>query len=64
MTDRIFTAAEKLAAARRELAMRRRVYPRWVENNRMTQSKANEETAIMAAIVADYEKAEQGERLL
>lgn len=64
MADRIFTADEKLAAVRRELNMRRRVYPRWVSNGKMSQAKADEETAVMEAIVADYERQVQGERLL
>ena len=64
MADRIFTAADKLSAVRREITMRRRVYPRWVENNRMTQSKADEEIAVMEAIAADYERQAEGERLL
>ncbi len=46
---------EKLACARRELAMRRRVYPRWVEAGRMTREEAEREIAVMDAIVADYE---------
>lgn len=54
---RIFTAADKLAAVRREIAMRRRVYPRWVEAGRMTQAKADEEIAVMEAIAADCEQA-------
>jgi len=64
MADRIFTADEKLAAVRRELNMRRRVYPRWVSNGKMSQAKADEETAVMEAIVADYERQVAGERLL
>jgi hypothetical protein len=64
MADRIITAQEKLDCARRELAMRRRVYPRWVENQRMSQKQSEKEIAIMEAIVADYEAAVRGERLL
>ncbi len=64
MTERVFTAADKLAAVRREIGMRRRVYPRWVINGKMSQAKANEETAIMEAIAADYERQVEGERLL
>jgi hypothetical protein len=64
MADRIFTADEKLAAVRRDLNMRRRVYPRWVSNGKMNQAKADEETAVMEAIVADYERQVAGERLL
>lgn len=43
---------QKRAAVEREIKMRRRVYPRWVEAGKM--SKANEEIAIMEAILADY----------
>lgn len=40
-----------VACAKRELDYRRRVYPRWVENKRMTQARADEEIALMAEIV-------------
>jgi len=50
----MFTAAQKLACAKRELTMRRRVYPNWVNQGRMTQEEANHEVAVMADIVEDY----------
>jgi hypothetical protein len=56
MTD-IITTADKLACARRELAMRRATYPRWVEQNKMSAGKAAHELACMEAIIADYEDA-------
>jgi hypothetical protein len=37
--------------ARREVAMRRAVYPRRVEAGKMTQAKADEETYLMGQIV-------------
>jgi len=49
-----FTNREKLDCARRELAMRRSVYPRWVASGKMRQTDADREVATMAAIVADY----------
>jgi hypothetical protein len=49
------TDAEKLACARRELAFRRRVYPRFVSEGRMTAVEAEREIAMMAAIVGDYQ---------
>lgn len=58
------TAQQKREAAERELAMRRRVYPRWVCAGKMTQAKATAEIEIMAEIVEDYRKAEQAERLI
>ncbi len=46
------TYQQQLEAARRELAMRERVYPRWVQQEKMTQEKADHEIAAMRAIVA------------
>jgi hypothetical protein len=51
------TFRDKEQCARRELDMRRRVYPRWVANGKMTQDQADREIELMAAILADYEKA-------
>jgi hypothetical protein len=56
MTD-IITTADKLACAKRELAMRRNVYPRWIEQHKMSAGKAAHEIAAMQAIVWDYEDA-------
>lgn len=56
MTD-IITTADKLACAKRELAMRRNAYPRWIEQNKMSAGKAAHEIACMEAIVKDYEDA-------
>lgn len=58
------TAAEKAVCAEREAQMRRRVYPRWVADGRMTQAKANAEIATMEAIAADYRAMMEKERLL
>ncbi|MEE7449370.1 hypothetical protein MRF4_17030 [Methylobacterium radiotolerans] len=44
------TAADLAACAERELAQRRRAYPRWVEAKRMTQALADRQTALMEAI--------------
>jgi hypothetical protein len=51
------TIADKLACAERELALRQNVYPRWVEQNRMSAGRAAREIAVMQAIVRDYEDA-------
>lgn len=50
----IFTDAEKRACAYRELEMRRRLYPRWVADGRMTEAEADREIALMQAIAEDY----------
>lgn len=63
MTD-IITAADKLACAERELKMRQRVYPRWIEAGKLSLGKATHEIAAMEAIVADYRAAMEKARLL
>jgi hypothetical protein len=63
MTD-IITDTDKLKCAERELEMRKRVYPRWVEAGKMSLAKAAHEIATMDAIVADYRKLADKERLI
>ena len=46
---------DMIACAKRELLMRKRVYPRRVEAGRMTQAEADKELAVMAAILARLE---------
>ena len=50
ITRASFTAAELADCAERELAQRRRAYPRWVGAPRMTQQLADRQTALMQAI--------------
>ena len=56
------TTRDKLACAQRELKMRRDIYPRWVEQGRMSQAKADFEIACMEAILADYQRAIENEQ--
>jgi hypothetical protein len=63
VTD-IITTADKLACAERELKMRKRVYPRWVEEGRMSLGKSEHEIAAMEAIAADYRAIAEKDRLL
>lgn len=49
-----FSRTEKRQAIERELKMRKRVYPRWVEGGKMTQRQADREIAVMETILADY----------
>lgn len=46
---------KQIACAKRELAMRKRVYPSWVTAKRMTVFKAEDEIDAMAAIVETLE---------
>ena len=49
-----FTNQEKAQCAEREYNMRKHVYPRWVQQGKMTQKKADYELAVMEAIAQDY----------
>lgn len=49
--------AEQVACVKRELALRRNVYPGWVRNGKMTQAKADHEIECMADVLATVEKA-------
>lgn len=51
-----YTRDEKLREARRELRQRRRVYPRLVQQGKLTRADADRQIAIMEAIAADYEQ--------
>lgn len=50
--DSPIPTSAQMACVEREIAMRRRVYPRWVADGRMTQAKADAEIAAMSAVHA------------
>ncbi|WP_185982847.1 hypothetical protein [Aureimonas mangrovi] len=50
----MITALDKAECADREVKQRRRVYPRFVSDGRMTQAFADRQIAVMEAIAADY----------
>ena len=50
----MITDVDKLNCAVRELLMRKRAYPRWVESGRMKPEVADMEIKVMQAIVLDY----------
>jgi hypothetical protein len=54
---------EKIAALRREIEMRIRVYGRYVDEGKMSKSKAHREIEIMQAILADYEAQARWQRI-
>lgn len=56
--------AEKLAAIKRELGYRRRVYPYRVEQGKMSQALADKQIAIFEEIAEDYQAAAEKDRLL
>ena len=54
----------QIACVKRELAMRHRVYPRWVAQKRMTAEQAANELATMTAVLEtleDIQKQQQPE---
>lgn len=63
MTDR-FTAKQKRECAEREVRQRLRVYPRLVEQEKMSAIFAAEQTACMEAIAKDYAALEEKEKLI
>ena len=48
------TRVEKIAALKREIALRKNVFPKRIERQVMTQEKADHEIAVMEAILHDY----------
>lgn len=55
MPEQVFSAADKAKAARREVSQRKRVYPRLIEQGRMSAPEADRQIAVMTQIAADYE---------
>lgn len=56
--------AEQITCVRRELNLRRRVYPRWVAQKRMTQKDADDEITRMEAVLATLEALRDADRLI
>jgi len=50
---------EQIKSVEREIAVRVRVYPRWVVDRRLTQAKADHEIAAMKAVLATLQKAKR-----
>lgn len=50
MTTHTIPLRAQLAEVRREIALRRRVYPRWVSQNKIRQAAADEKLALMEAV--------------
>jgi hypothetical protein len=50
----MITRSDKIAALRREIALRKNVYPRRIQMERMTQERATQEIEVMETILQDY----------
>lgn len=55
---------DQVAAAERELRFRIRVYPRWVQQEKISQAVADHQLAAMRAIVNTLQQVARGERLI
>ena len=53
------TIDDKLQCVVRELGYRNRVYPRMVEQKKMSQTQADYELRVMESIVEDYRRSAQ-----
>jgi hypothetical protein len=60
----VIAAEDKLREIERELKLRRRLYPHWIEIGKIEAGEAKRRIEVMQAIADDYEKQAQTERLL
>ena len=47
-----YSLDDQIQCVQREIAMRERVYPKWVSSGRMTERKADHELQCMRAVLA------------
>lgn len=52
---------DKIAELQRELKLRRRVYPRWVADGKLTEVVAHRQILALEAMLADYERLQSEE---
>ena len=60
MSELKYTIAQQISCVKREIAMRERVYPKWVESGRMKLDMAEREIATMTAVLRSLEEIEGG----
>ena len=58
-----YTLDEQYLEVQREIAIRKRVYPGWVENGRLTDEKATRQLGCMEAVLETVRKARQAEAM-
>lgn len=51
MSTIAITLEEQIRGVMREIAMRKSCYPKWIEQRRLTQAKADHEIAVMEAVL-------------
>lgn len=60
----LIQVSEQIACVRREIGMRERVYPRWVDAGKMKQDAATRELTVMRAVLMTLEDIEKRNRLI
>lgn len=58
-----YTLNEQYLEVQRELAMRKRLYPQWVERGTLTELKADRQIGCMEAVLETIRKARQAEAM-
>jgi polyhydroxyalkanoate synthesis regulator phasin len=53
----------QIACVRREIGMRKRVYPGWVQRGKMTQEEADRQIEVMEAVQATLETLQADEKV-
>lgn len=54
-----FTLSEMISEAKREVAVRERVYPKWIERGKLKPSESSRRIALMKAIADELERRQQ-----
>ena len=57
-----YSIDDMIKCIEREIGMRKRVYPRWVEQKKMTQEKALNEINTMQAVIEQLKKDKDNEQ--
>lgn len=57
----VVSLTAQIACIKREIAMRERVYPRWVHAKRMTEAAAVREQQAMQAVLETLERLQHGQ---
>jgi hypothetical protein len=60
----MISLADQLAEARRELALRRQCYPRWITNGTLDAGDATYQLKVMEAIIATLVRLDHAQRQL
>ena len=56
MNSHVFAIEDLVKEAKRELSLRKRVYPGWCASGKLNRSQADRQIALQEAIVAELEK--------